>query len=72
MKTSRRVEENHIVCVLFGIINASFCNFHRIALTHLKDRDIQLSADDLQLFDSGRSVHVARDEKRTLLLLFFE
>ena len=37
-----------------------------IALPHLKDGDVELTADDLQLRDGGGTVHVAGHEQRAL------
>ena len=44
----------------------------RVALSLVKNGDIQLPADYLQLFDRGRTVNVTGDEQRTSLLLFPE
>ena len=66
------IEENKVVAVFAGEVNAVLCDFDRVALTLVEYGDVKLLADYLQLFDCGRTVNVAGNEQRTSLLLFAE
>ena len=66
------VEEDHVVAVLDGVLDALLGNLHGVDLAHLEDRDVQLAAHDLELFDGSGPVDVAGHEQRPLALLLFE
>ena len=69
MQAACGIEENQIVAVLFGKVDAVLCDLDRIALALVKHRDVQLLADHLELVDRRGAVYVARDEQRAPLLL---
>ena len=54
------------------MLDAGLGDRDRIALSHLEHGNIELAADGLKLLDGSRTVHVARDEQRTLALLAHE
>ena len=70
MQTACGIEEDHVVAVLLGMADSGLGDGNRILLPHLEDGNAELTADDLQLLDGGRTVNVAGDEKRTFALLF--
>ena len=47
MQAACGIEENQVIAVFLGKINAVFGNCNRIALAFVIDRDIQLLADHL-------------------------
>ena len=70
MKTARGIYNNHIVTVLFSVLNARLCNFYRGDLrTHRENGYLDRFTYDLKLVDSGRSVYVAGNEQGILALL---
>ena len=69
MQPAGRIQKYDIVAVLFGMHERCLCNFHRIALPLLENRNVQLRADRLQLFDGGGTINITRDEQRAFSLL---
>ena len=72
MQAACGIEKDKVVAVSAGVVDAVLRDLDRVALSLVKNGDIQLPADYLQLFDRGRTVNVAGDEQRTSLLLFPE
>ena len=65
-----RVEEDHVVAVAHSMGDGCLCDVNRVRLTHLKDGNPELFADNLQLPDGSRPVNVAGREQRIFVLLF--
>ena len=70
MQTARRIENDDIVVVILRVFHALHGDIDRVDLTEIKDRDLRLSADDLELVDRGRTVNVTGDEQRMMTVLF--
>ena len=70
MQPTCSVEENHVVSVPDGVGDGSLRNIDRVCLPHLKNGDIELRTDDLQLLDGSGTVNVTGDEQRFFVLLF--
>ena len=66
MQAARSVEKHHVVAVILRVADGLLGDMDGIALPHLKDGDVELTADDLQLRDGGGTVHVAGHEQRAL------
>ena len=64
MQAARGVEKHHVVAVILRVADGLLGDMDGIALPHLKDGDVELTADDLQLRDGGGTVHVAGHEQR--------
>ena len=71
MQTSRRVQNNRIVTVCFGIFHSLDGDFRGIDLSHFEKPGFCLSAYHSQLLDCRRSVNIAPD-KQGIFALFFE
>ncbi len=69
VQASCRIEKHKVVAVLFGVLDRSLCDIHRICRAHLEHRDIKLFADGLKLLDGSGTVDVARSEQRAFALL---
>ena len=54
--------------MIFGVGNCLLGGLDRVLSSPFKDRDPRLFAYYLQLFDSGRTIDVASDQKRFLAL----
>ena len=72
VETSGGIEEDHVVSVLNGVLDALRGDPDRIVLAHLEDGNADLISDDFQLIYRGGAVNVARDEKGILTLLLLE
>ena len=70
MQPAGGVEDDDVVAVVLGVAQGFFGDLHRVALTHLKDRDPGLFAHHLQLFDGRRAVDVAGHQQRAVPLAF--
>ena len=65
------IDDDHIVSVVRDGIRACLAHdFHRIALTHLKDGHVHLRAHHLQLLDGGGAVNVRRRRASGVLPCF--
>ena len=69
MQAACGIEENQIIAVFLGKVDAVFGDLDRVALAFVKHRDVQLLANHLELLDCRGAVYVARDEQRAALLL---
>ena len=69
MEPAGGIEKHHVVAVVTGVADGVFGNGNGIALALFKDRQIQLSAHHLELFDGGGTVHVAGGQQRPLAQL---
>ena len=58
------------MAVILRVADGLLGDMDGIALPHLKDGDVELTADDLQLLDGGGTVNVAGREQRIFVLLF--
>ena len=70
MKSAGGIYDNIVVTVLLGVIDRCLCYLDGIGLTHLKDGHADLLADDLQLLDSSRTIDIAGNEHRAVILIF--
>ena len=59
MEPAGGVQEDHITAVVPGMADCILCNLHRVTLTLLEYRQVQLATHHLQLLDGGGTVHVA-------------
>ena len=64
MQAACGIQKHHVVAVVTGIFQGFLGNMYRLILSHLKDRDVQLLADHLQLRDRSGTVHVAGNQQR--------
>ena len=72
-QTAGSIDDDHIIAFAFCLIDSMLCNLHGILAAFLGvDRHLHLLAQRLQLADSGRTIHVARDEHHALPLLGFQ
>ena len=62
------VQKHHVAAVVPGVADGVSGDLHRVSLTLLEHRQIQLSAH-FQLFDGGGAVHVAGGKQGALLEL---
>ena len=69
MQAARSVEKHHVVAVILRVADGLLGDMDGIALPHLKDGDVELTADDLQLRDGGGTVHVAGHQQGSAALL---
>ena len=72
METACGIQEHHVVAVLLGMLHGGLGNVHRVCGAHLEHRDAKLSAHDLQLLDSGGTVHVTGHQQGVLAVLFHQ
>ena len=71
MKPTGGVDEHHVVSVFDSVRNSLLRDLDRFYLVpELEHRNVELSADDLELLYRRRTVYVAGDEQRTLALFF--
>ena len=70
MQTTCRIKKHIIVAVILGFRDCQTCNFNRVDLTAFKNGNACLFTHDLQLFDCGGTVNVARHKQRTVTLVF--
>ena len=69
MQAACRIEKHKVVAVLFGVLDRSLCDIHRICRAHLEHRDIKLFADGLKLLNCSWAIDIARRKQRALALL---
>jgi len=69
MEAAGGVQEDHVVAVLFGVLNGGLGNGDGIFLAHLEDRDVQLFPHHFQLLDGGGTIDVAGNQQRALAVL---
>ena len=69
MEPAGGVQEHHVVAVLPGVLDGGSGDVHRVGLTHLEHRDVQLSAHHLQLLDGGGAVDIAGGQQGPLAVL---
>ena len=69
MQAAGGIQKNQIIAVVGGIFQRLPRNTHRVALPHLKNRDVQLLAHYLQLGNGGGTVHIAGHQQRPLAVL---
>jgi len=65
MQTTRSIENNNVISVVFRKFYTFACNFYGVLLPHFKDLNACLFADDFQLVNSSRSVNIAGNKQRT-------
>ena len=70
MEAAGGVQKHHVVAVLFCVGHSGLGDVHRVDLTHLEHRHVQLLAHHLQLLDGGGAVYVAGGKQGALPLLF--
>ena len=66
MEPAGGVQEHHVVAVLPGVLDGGPGDVHRVGLTHLEHRNVQLSAHHLQLLDGGGAVDIAGGQQGRL------
>ena len=69
MEPAGGVQEDHITAVVPGMADCILCNLHRVTLTLLEYRQVQLATHHLQLLDGGGTVHVAGGQQGPLAKL---
>ena len=69
MKTAGGIQEDEIIAVFSGVFDGGIGDLHRIGLSHLEHRDIQLRSHRLQLIDGGGTVDVTGHQQRVFPLL---
>ena len=69
METAGGIQEHHVAAVIPGVADGVLCNRDGVALALLKDRQVQLTAHDLQLLNGGGAVHVAGSQQGALRVL---
>ena len=70
VETTGGVDKDIIIAVVFRIVHGVFGDFNGVNRTHFEHGNVDLFADDLQLFNGGGSVNVARHKQRAVALAF--
>ena len=68
VQAAGRIQDHKVVAMVLRVHDRAPRDLNRVALPHIEHRDAGFFADHLELLDSGRAVHVARDKQRAFAL----
>ena len=72
-QTTSGIDDDHIVAVFLGVFDRIFGDFNRLFAAFLGiNRNLNLLAQNLQLVDSGGTIHVASHQQRFLVAFLLE
>jgi len=71
MEPAGGIQKDQVIAVFPGVGHSGFGDVHRVGLTHLEHRDVQLLSHHLQLMDGGGAVDVAGGQQGALASLRF-